>query len=361
MKAGHCNTCRKGDIIDPRGNVTNRTLCRVGRMLLRRRGWAAYARCSLVIVVGLGAQGAVASSNETKPAGAPKAKITNWADPRPTSWAKKYPLFAPVAFGDGSLERVQDAGEISVCAQYEIPPYGFKDLKTGKVDGIEPRMFQYLSRQLGVARVKYVNVPWQSGIPAVQAKKCDAFAQGLSIRADRESAPGIKFTTPYLLLFDTLIVRRDSEIKDVANLRGKTVTTLVGSTDEHVLRALIDRLFQGDGKVITFRSPAECYQAVVNKTADAAFGDIGTAAQALKQFRQLHKVGKPITLVPTERSEYERNPYVFGSTAVVTRETDRDLNRALSIAIQSWITTGQQRKVLSNWGLWAPVQKKLVR
>lgn len=329
-------------------------------MCRSRRLWVAIAASMLVPIVSSG-QSLAGTSAETGPAGAEKTTITNWADPRPSSWLKKYPLFAPVAFGDGSLKRVQDAGEISVCAQYEIPPYAFKDLKTGKVDGIEPRMLRYLSRQLGVARIKHVNIPWQSGIPAVQTKKCDVFAQGLSIRADRESAPGIKFTTPYLLLFDILVVRKDSEVKSVADLRGKTVTTLVGSTDELVLRALIERRFGGDAKVITFKTPAECYQAVANKTVDAALGDVGTAAQALKQFRQLHRVGTPISLIPTEQSEYKRNPYVFGTTAVVTREADRDLNRALSIGIRSWIATGAQKKTLSNWGLWDPVQTKLVR
>ena len=277
--------------------------------------------------------------------------ITNWADPRPSSWLKKYPLFAPVAFGDGSLKRVQDAGEISVCAQYEIPPYAFKDLKTGKVDGIEPRMLRYLSRQLGVARIKHVNVPWQSGIPAVQTKKCDVFAQGLSIRADRESAPGIKFTTPYLLLFDILVVRKDSEIKSVADLRGKTVTTLVGSTDELVLRALIERRFGGDAKVITFKTPAKCYQAVANKTVDAALGDVGTAAQALK--RSVSFTGRnPDFADPNGAVRIQAEPVRVRHDCRRDARSRQGPHRALSIGIRSWIATGAQKKTLSNWGLW---------
>src|SRR5437867_2979465 len=59
---------------------------------------AAVGACLALAACGGGATGGNSSQNG-KPAGADKTDITNWTDPRPTSWTTKYPYFAPVKIG----------------------------------------------------------------------------------------------------------------------------------------------------------------------------------------------------------------------------------------------------------------------
>ena len=66
------------------------------------------------------------------PAGADKTTIKSWIDPRPCDWAQKFPLFAPPATGDGSLERVQNAGNLTICAETDQPPGVYADRNHGQ-------------------------------------------------------------------------------------------------------------------------------------------------------------------------------------------------------------------------------------
>src|SRR5579871_4524824 len=149
---------------------------------------------------------AVAQSDAVAPpAGAENTKITDWTDPRPAKWTDSFPLFAPVKTGDGSLLNAQKNG-LSICAELDTRPWGFTDPTTGQMQGIEIDMENYLADQLGISQVNHVDIPWASGIPAVQGGQCDLFANALAIRSDRAKAPGIRYTTPYFLIYDVITV-----------------------------------------------------------------------------------------------------------------------------------------------------------
>ena len=65
-------------------------------MCRNRRLWVVIAALTLILMMVSG-QSLAGTSAQPRPAGAEKTTITNWADPRPSSWLKKYPLFGPVA------------------------------------------------------------------------------------------------------------------------------------------------------------------------------------------------------------------------------------------------------------------------
>ena len=336
------------------------------QVLIRGTRAATILAAACVVVVACGGQTASTSSGGDKPAGADRTQIKDWSDPRPSAWTKKYPLFAPSALGDGSLKRVQDAGVLTHCAELDYSPYDFVDPKTQEIRGFEIDMFNYVGKVLGVSNVKHVNINWQSMIPGVQAGTCDIGAQGLAIRSDRAGAPGIKFSVPYMALFDVISVRKDSSINQLSDLKGKKVATIAGSTDELSLKALIDSQLGGPNvtKLVTFNGASECYIATVNRTVDACVMDLTIAnpnTGMLSQYTQLHIVGPPIPYVPSNANEPKLNPYVFGSCGAVLRAVDGDLNRAFSIALNMWISSGQQQKVMDKWGIWNGSQSQLVR
>jgi ABC-type amino acid transport substrate-binding protein len=139
------------------------------------------------------------------PAGASETTVKSWVDPRPCDWAQKYPLFSPPSTGDGSLERVQKAGQLTICAETDQPPGVYKDPATSKLIGYEPDILQNLVERLGIKKYSYVEVQFPNYIPAIQAKKCDAVVGVIGITSQRAKAPGMKYTWPYLVEGDRVI------------------------------------------------------------------------------------------------------------------------------------------------------------
>lgn len=311
---------------------------------------------------GGGTSSGAAAPPANTPAGAENAsQITDWADPRPEGWSQQFQAFAPVKTGDGSLARVQKDG-LNVCANNQVAPFTYLDPKTGKLVGFEVEMLAWMAQRLGIKKVKYTNIEWQALIPALSANKCDMAMAGIAIRANRENAPGVKFTVPYFLLFDQVTVRTDSGITSLAQLEGKKVASVVGSTDADNLQIFL----KSEGmkaKAVKFNGYNECFQAVVNKLADACWLDQGTTLGALEQYKQLKTIGNPFLFQPKGvfADEGKLSPYVFGSVGMVTRDKDNDLNRALSIADIDMITSGVQRQMLEKTRLWSEKQVELVR
>jgi polar amino acid transport system substrate-binding protein len=352
-------------------------LTSAGRRAIAPRLRAVFAVTSMVTTVALlagcggsddsGGGGSASSGSSSapaaagEPAGAANTKVTDWADPRPSSWGQEFTPFGPTESGDGSLARVQKEG-LNVCANNQVVPFTYLDPKSGKLVGFEVDMLAWMAQHLGIKQVKYTNIEWQALIPALSANKCDMAMAGIAIRANRENAPGVKFTVPYFLLFDQVTVRRDSTITSLAQLEGKKVASVVGSTDADNL----DIFLKSEGmkaNVVKFNGYNECFQAVVNKLADACWLDQGTTLGALEQFKVLKTVGDPFLFQPKGpfATEGKLSPYVFGSVGMVTREKDNDLNRALSIADVEMIKSGVQRQMLEKTRLWSDKQVELVR
>lgn len=317
---------------------------------LARTGVAA-----IVVVLTLAACGSSPSTGNTsqngKPAGADKTTIKNWTDPRPASWTSKYPYFAPVKIGDGSLKRVQDAGKLVICAETDIPPITYTDPKTGAVIGYEVDTAKDIAKDLGIGSVTYVNIPFASLIPALQAKNCDIAMETISIKSTRASAPGVKFTVPYIdAPYDSLNVRSDSGITSLADLKGKSVAAEAGTVDETNLHQEIAKL-GGGITVRAFTGTSQCFLALVNKTVDGCWLSVGASKQALSQYPQVKSLPTRYTInAPDPSAESKVNPYHYACEAILTRSDDGDLNLALSIELNALRTSGREGAILDKWG-----------
>jgi cystine transport system substrate-binding protein len=296
-----------------------------------------------------------------KPARAERTKIIDWTDPRPAAWATQYPPFGPVTIGDGSLKRVQDAGVVKICANTS-PPNVYLDPKTKQLVGYEVDIANYLAPVLGIAKVEWVDVPWASLIPSLQANKCDLISGGLAIRSDRAAAPGIRFTTPYFLLFDQLVVRKDSNVRGLEDLKGRKICSITGSTDSLTLDAILkDKNINAE--VSTFDNNSECFLAISNKTVEAGWTAEDAIAIGLQQYPALKVVGPPQVYVPSGNfsAEATRNPYVFGAVGAVTHASDNDLNLAWSVGLRQMAKNGTLQRVYQKYDLWHPEISNLVK
>lgn len=297
------------------------------------------------------------AAQSTPPDGAAKTRITKWTDPRPTAWKSEYPLFAGVAAGDGSLARIQREGTLKICVDQSYYPINTINPKTKKPEGWLVDMDEYIRDKLGIAKVEYVNIGYSALIAGLKTKKCDVMDSGLAIRTDRANAGNVRFTWPTYIFYDVLMTQKAHPLKDLGELKGKSVCSTTGSTDALNLGSWLAKDGLSDSvKVREFNSLTECLLALQNGQVDAAWGEEATASAGLAKYDGLIRAAGPYPYIPSGKyaKDGTDNPYTFGASAALTRDEDRDLNLAWSVAVSMMMQDGTHQRILEKWKVEVP-------
>jgi ABC-type amino acid transport substrate-binding protein len=273
--------------------------------------------------------------------GANKTTIKSWVDPRPCSWSQKYPLFAPPAPGDGSLQKAQNAGKVRICAEHDQTPGVYSDPKTGNIIGYEPDILQDLTKRLGIGAFQYVSTQFPNYIPALQAHQCDVVMGVIAITSKRAQAPGIRYTSPYLLSSDKIIVLKDSPYRKIADFKGQKIAAVPGSIEHLKTKQIIANL-GGETQMVEFPTAALCFTALFNRQV-AAYLDVSLALLQRPDADKLRILEEdPPDLEPDTLSPYRQ--FVL---AAITSSSDDDLNVAFSVGLAEMKADGTLQKIFT--------------
>lgn len=114
------------------------------------------------------------------------------------------------------------------CIDADAPPlFTLFSADAGR-RGFEPSVADLLADELG-RPVEWVRTTWPEMIPAVQAGQADAVLCGQGVTPDREQQ--VDFTRPYAVFHEGVLVRRGSRITSKADLVGRKVAAIEGSTN----------------------------------------------------------------------------------------------------------------------------------
>ena len=120
------------------------------------------------------------------------------------------------------------AAELNVGANIGNVPWEFQDA-SGKIVGFEVDLMTEVGKRLGMD-VKFTNIPFQGLFAAVQSGQIDAAVSSITITKKRLES--VSFAQPYYDSDQSLTVKADSGIKDLAGMEGKTVGVDTGSTGD---------------------------------------------------------------------------------------------------------------------------------
>ncbi len=132
------------------------------------------------------------------------------------------------------LDAIRRAGRIRVATDLAIPPSGMVDGQM-RPTGSDVEVAQALARDLGVT-LEFIPTVGATRIPNVQTDKADIIISTLSVTPER--ARVIQFSRPYAALASVVGGRRDVAVSSFATLRGRTVTTVRGTTQDTELTPL---------------------------------------------------------------------------------------------------------------------------
>jgi ABC-type amino acid transport substrate-binding protein len=170
------------------------------------------------------------------------------------------------------MERFQSTGRLIAGVSFDIPGMGYKNPRTGEVEGFEANLARAVAaRVLGAPdRVDLFQVIDEQRIEDLQKDLVDMVVSQLTITPDR--AEQVDFSIPYLVTREGLLVPKGSSIKRFEDLAGKRIAVTDGSVSLRRMRAALPSL-PGAKLVITPLSAGNL-QAVSSGEADAASNDL---------------------------------------------------------------------------------------
>ncbi|PEJ52136.1 MULTISPECIES: transporter substrate-binding domain-containing protein [unclassified Bacillus (in: firmicutes)] len=116
---------------------------------------------------------------------------------------------------------------LGTSADYK--PYEFIDTQNDKIVGFDVDLAKAIGKKTGYT-VKVKDIDFTSLITAMNADKVDFIMAGMKKTPER--AKNADFTAPYFTDQNEVVINKDSNIKSVSDLKGKTVGVQAGSIQE---------------------------------------------------------------------------------------------------------------------------------
>src|ERR1700687_1753381 len=127
-----------------------------------------------------------------------------------------------------ALDDIKKSGKIRIAVDLGVPPYGMTDDKM-QPTGSDIETAKALARDWGL-EVEHVPTTGASRIPALQTGKADLVISTLSVTPER--AKVIDFSKGYAVLRTVIAAPKSVPLKSMADLDGKTVGTVRGTTHD---------------------------------------------------------------------------------------------------------------------------------
>jgi len=127
-----------------------------------------------------------------------------------------------------ALDDIRKAGKIRIAIDLGVPPYGMTDDKL-QPTGLDVEAAQLLAKDWGL-EFEHVPTTGASRIPALQTGKADLVISSLSYTPER--AKVIDFSLGYAVLRTVIAAPKSVTLKSLADLDGKTVATVRGTTHD---------------------------------------------------------------------------------------------------------------------------------
>ena len=226
------------------------------------------------------------------------------------------------------MAKLQEAGEITIGVKFEVPPFGFKNVKTGEVEGFDVDVGNAIAADLG-AKPKFIEALSDNRIPFLKDGTADLILSTMTINAERDEE--IDFSEPYFIARGRILVKKsDNSIKGIEDLAGKKVCTALGSTYEETLKKQAPK-----AKTTLVDGYSECLEAIQNGSVDAVSTDDVILAGMIIQDDSLKLV---------EGEELTTEPYGVG-----IKEGDTAMKEFVDESIQKFKDDGRWANAYEKW------------
>lgn len=212
--------------------------------------------------------------------------------------------------------------------------FGLISPKTGQSEGFDVDMARAITAQMAKnagtkIKPEFTSVTTNSKIQLLKNHQVEAVAATMTITPER--AKVIDFTKPYFPAGQSILVKKDSPIKDIKQLNSPkyTVITTIGTTAVQTMKQ-----FAPKAKVISMPDNSQALSALESGQGVAVTTDNAILYGLADQNRSTKVVGKPFT----------NQPY-----GLAMNKNQPELRSAMNKALEQVIANGTYNKLIKKW------------
>lgn len=252
-----------------------------------------------------------------------------------------------LAQDSGTLKKIKDSGTVILGHRESSIPFSYyndQQQVVGYSQELALKIVDAVNAELKLPKlsVKLVPITAQNRITLVQNGTIDFECGSTTNNADRQKQ--VAFSNTIFIVGTRLMTKKDSGVKDFADLAGKNVVTSAGTTSERLLRKLNEDKKMGMN-IISARDHSESFLTLETGRAVAFMMD-----DALL-YGELAKAKRPgdwvITGTPQSREAY----------GCMLRKDDAPFKKLVDAALAKAMTSGDAEKLYNKWFM-APIPPK---
>jgi glutamate/aspartate transport system substrate-binding protein len=246
----------------------------------------------------------------------------------------------------GTLEQIKKTGEIRLGYRTDAPPLAFKD-PSGQPAGYSVELCQRIAAavkdQLKLKELKTTLVPLTSEdrIDAIVNNRADIECGATTITLSR--AEKVDFTLMTFVTGGSFLTLANSGIQSLANLTGKSVAVVSGTTSQTALQKYLQKNLI-DAKVVMVPDRSEGMKQLQAKKVDAFASD------------QVVLIGEILTASDPRAYSLGGDLFSFEPYGLVVRRNDADFRLVANRALAQLYRSGQIEDLFNRWFGQAGVQ-----
>ena len=235
------------------------------------------------------------------------------------------------AFADDTLAEIKKRGVLSTATEMQFPPFDISD--NGTYKGLDRDLVDAVGKEMEL-KVTYLDLPWTSVLPGLEAKKFDLCIAPVTITKERMKR--YAFTVPIADATAALMKRADDKsIMKPEDIAGKTVGGQKGTSQVAQLKEFAAKLPK-QVEVKEYVDNNQSYADLAAGRIDASVNSLPNLAYAAQQRSDAFAVVTPPFGQPTYFSW-------------VGRLDDKTLIDAINAAILKVEADGTMAKIQKTW------------
>ncbi|WP_114813291.1 glutamate/aspartate ABC transporter substrate-binding protein [Paraburkholderia kururiensis] len=239
----------------------------------------------------------------------------------------------------GTLKKIKDTGVIALGHRESSIPFSYYDDKQNVIGysyEFQMKVVDAVKQKLNMPnlKVKFIPVTSQNRIPLVQNGTVDIECGSTTNNLERQQQAA--FSDTIFVIGTRLMTKKDSGIKDFADLKGKTVVTTAGTTSERLLRKMNQDKNLGMN-IISAKDHGESFQTLETGRAVAFMMD--DALLAGERAKSKTPGDYVIVGAPQSREAY----------GCMMRKNDPEFKKVVDDAIAKVETSGEADQIYKKW------------
>jgi len=239
----------------------------------------------------------------------------------------------------GTLKKIKDTGVIALGHRESSIPFSYYDQNqqvVGYSREFQLKVVDAVKKKLNLPNLQVKNIPVtsQNRIPLVQNGTVDIECGSTTNNAERQQQAA--FSDTIFVIGTRLMTKKDSGVKDFADLKGKTVVTTAGTTSERLLRKMNNEKQLGMN-IISAKDHGDSFNTLESGRAVAFMMDDALLAGERAKAKQ---PGEWV-IVGTPQSEE-----AYGC---MMRKGDGDFKKVVDDAISQVEKSGEAAKIYAKW------------